>query len=75
LGVIEASDGSKLAFILSDFASHQRPQEGLRVSFSIRSVKGRIFASHVYAQRDALKSSLANNSQAATIGSVSFGDF
>ncbi len=51
-GIIKASDGSKLAFILSDFTREQSPQE---VIFSIRSVKGSIFASHVYTQREALK--------------------
>jgi cold shock CspA family protein len=54
-GIIKASDGSKLAFILSDFARHQSPQEGQRVIFAIRSVKGSIFAGHVYTQREALK--------------------
>ena len=54
-GIIKASDGSKLAFILSDFARHQSPQEGQKVIFSIRSVKGSIFASHVYTHPEALK--------------------
>ena len=54
-GIIKASDGSKLAFILSDFTREQSPQEGQKVIFSIRSVKGGIFASHVYTQREALK--------------------
>jgi cold shock CspA family protein len=52
-GIIKASDGSKLAFIRSDFARNQSPQEGQKVVFSIRHVKGGIFASHVYAQRAA----------------------
>ena len=30
-GIIEASDGSKLAFILSDFTREQSPQEGQKV--------------------------------------------
>jgi len=54
-GIIKASDGSKLAFILSDFTREQSPREGQKVIFSIRSVKGSIFASHVYTQREALK--------------------
>jgi cold shock CspA family protein len=53
-GIIKASDGSKLAFILSDFARHQLPREGQKVIFSIRSVKGRIFATHVSTRQDAL---------------------
>jgi cold shock CspA family protein len=48
-GVIESTDGSKLPFILSDFAQRQRARTGQRVSFSTRRVKGRTFASHVFA--------------------------
>ena len=46
-GIIKASDGSKLAFVLSDFAQNQIPREGLSVIFSICTVKGEFFASHV----------------------------
>ena len=53
-GIIEASDGSKLAFILSDFARNQFPRKGQKVIFSIRSVKGGFFASYVRTQREAL---------------------
>jgi len=51
-GIIEASDGSKLAFILSDFTRNQFPREGQKVIFSIRRVKGRIFASNVFTRRE-----------------------
>jgi cold shock CspA family protein len=52
-GIIKASDGSKLAFLRSDFSRNQLPREGQRVIFSIRSVKGKFFASNVITQREA----------------------
>jgi cold shock CspA family protein len=55
-GVIESSDGSKLPFVLSDFAQHQLPRDGQRVIFSARTVKGKTFATNVYAQREAAAS-------------------
>ena len=48
-GIILGTDGSKLPFILSDFARNQLPQVGQRVVFSIRWVKGKMFASNVVA--------------------------
>ena len=53
-GIIEGTDGSKLPFIRSDFARHQFPQVGQKVIFSIRRVKDKVFASNVFARREAL---------------------
>ena len=53
-GIIETSDGSKLPFILSDFARNQLPQKGQKVVFSIRRVKDKVFASNVFARREAV---------------------
>jgi cold shock CspA family protein len=66
-GIIEASDGSKLAFILSDFARDQFPREGQKVIFSIRSVKRRIFASNVDT-RGKLSNQCSQQLLAGTIG-------
>jgi cold shock CspA family protein len=52
-GIIESVGGTKLPFVLSDFARNLIPREGLRVTFSIRNVKGKFFASHVFTQRAA----------------------
>jgi cold shock CspA family protein len=49
-GIIEGTDGSKVPFIRSDFARHQFPRAGLKVFFSIRRVKDKVFASHVIAR-------------------------
>ena len=53
-GIIESADGSKLPFIRSDFARYQFPREGQTVIFSIRKVKDKVFASNVFARREAL---------------------
>jgi cold shock CspA family protein len=53
-GIIEGADGSKLPFIRSDFSRHQFPRAGLKVIFSIRRVKDKVFASNVFARREAL---------------------
>ena len=60
-GIIKASDGSKLAFILSDSACHQSPQEGQKVIFSIRSVKGSIFRQPCLYAAGSSQGSLVNN--------------
>jgi cold shock CspA family protein len=53
-GIIEGADGSKLPFIRSDFTRHQFPRVGQKVIFSIRRVKDKVFASNVFARREAL---------------------
>ena len=58
-GIIERADGSKLPFIRSDFARNQLPREGQQVTFSIRRVKDEIFASNVFARRDAFEGAQA----------------
>jgi cold shock CspA family protein len=50
-GIIEGADGSKLPFIRSDFMRHQFPRVGEKVTFSIRRVKDKVFASHVFARQ------------------------
>jgi len=52
-GIIEGTDGSKLPFIRSDFARHQFPRAGQKVIFSIRRVRDKVFASNVFARREA----------------------
>ena len=47
-GIIESVGSTELPFLLSDFARKQLPQEGQRVGFSNRSVKGKFFASNVF---------------------------
>jgi cold shock CspA family protein len=54
-GIIESADGSKLPFVRSDFARHQYPREGQQVTFSIRRVNDQVFASNVFARRDAFE--------------------
>ena len=53
-GIIDGADGLKLPFVVSDFAGRQLPQQGQRVVFSIRRVKGQPFASNVSAGREGL---------------------
>jgi len=53
-GIIEATDGSKLPFILADLPRRQPVQAGLKVIFSTRKVKDKVFASHIFAHREAL---------------------
>jgi cold shock CspA family protein len=66
-GIIKASDGSKLAFILSDFARHQSPQEGQKVIFSIRSVKA-VFSPAMSIRSGKLSRQFSQQLLAATIG-------
>ena len=53
-GIIESADGSKLPFIRSDFAPYQFPRAGQTVIFTIRRVKDKLFASKIFARRQAL---------------------
>jgi len=53
-GIIEATDGSKLPFIFADLPRRQPIQAGLKVIFSTRKVKDKVFASHIFASREAL---------------------
>ena len=48
-GIAQGTDGSKLPFIRSDFTRYQVPQAGQNVIFSIRRVRDKVFASHVFA--------------------------
>ena len=51
-GIINCAGGLKVPFILSDFVSHQLPQPGQTVFFSIRRVKGEAFANNVIRSRE-----------------------
>ena len=53
-GIIEARDGSKLPFIAADFPRHQLARKGLKVIFSTRKVKDKVFANHIFVPREAL---------------------
>jgi cold shock CspA family protein len=51
-GIINCAGGLKVPFILSDFVSHQLPQPGQKVVFSIRRVSGKAFANNVIGFRE-----------------------
>jgi cold shock CspA family protein len=46
-GIIEAEDGSRLAFLFTDVLSHRMVEVGKRVMFSIRRVQENVFAQNI----------------------------